>query len=62
MMRSKKFAKDYGVLFEDGPLKGITARSIVVIDEDGKVVYTEQVQEVTGEPDYDAALAALREE
>ncbi|HBE92426.1 MAG TPA: thiol peroxidase [Gammaproteobacteria bacterium] len=62
MMRSRKFAKDYGVLIEDGPMKGIPARAIVVIDEDGKVVYTEQVQEVTGEPDYEAALAALREE
>jgi thioredoxin-dependent peroxiredoxin len=62
MMRSRKFAKDYGVLIEDGPIKGIPARSIVVIDEDGKVVYTEQVKEVTGEPNYDAALAALRQD
>jgi thioredoxin-dependent peroxiredoxin len=59
MMRSKSFAKDYGVLIEDGPLAGITARAIVVIGADGKVVYTQLVPEITEEPDYDAALAAL---
>ena len=45
--------------FTDGPLKGLLSRSVVVIDADGKVVYTEQVAETTTEPDYDAALAAL---
>lgn len=59
MMRSKKFAKDYGVLIQDGPLAGVTARAIVVLDENDKVVYTELVPEITQEPDYDAALAAL---
>ncbi len=59
MMRSRNFAKDYGVLIEDGPLAGITARAIVVIDADGKVVYTELVPEIGQEPDYDAALKAL---
>ena len=59
MMRSRNFAKDYGVLIEDGPLAGITARAIVVIDENGKVVYTELVPEIAREPDYDKALAAL---
>jgi thiol peroxidase len=59
MMRSRNFAKDYGVLIEDGPLAGITARAIVVIDEDGKVSYTEMVPEIAQEPDYDKALAAL---
>ncbi len=59
MMRSRNFAKDYGVLIEDGPLAGITARAIVVIDENGKVVYTELVPEIAQEPDYDKALAAL---
>jgi len=59
MMRSRNFAKDYGMLIEDGPLAGITARAIVVIDENGKVVYTELVPEITQEPDYDKALAAL---
>ena len=59
IMRSKNFPKDYGVLIEDGPLAGVTARAVVVLDADNKVVYTELVPEITQEPDYDAALAAL---
>jgi len=59
MMRSRSFAKDYGVLITDGPLAGITARAVVVIDENDKVTYTELVPEIAQEPDYDAALAAL---
>ena len=59
MMRSRNFAKDYGVLITDGPLTGITARAVVVIDENDKVVYTELVPEIAQEPDYDKALAAL---
>lgn len=59
LMRTRGFAKDYGVLIEDGPLAGITARAIVVIDEHDKVVYTELVPEIAQEPDYDKALAAL---
>jgi thiol peroxidase len=59
MMRSRNFAKDYGVLMTDGPLAGITARAVVVIDENDKVVYTQLVPEIADEPDYDAALAAV---
>lgn len=59
MMRSRNFGKDYGVLIEDGPLAGITARAIVVLDADNQVVYTQLVPEITQEPDYEAALAAL---
>ncbi|MBM2829261.1 MAG: lipid hydroperoxide peroxidase [Gammaproteobacteria bacterium] len=59
MMRSRNFAKDYGVLIEDGPLAGITARAVVVIDENNKVVYTQLVPEIAQEPDYDKALAVL---
>ncbi len=59
MMRDRNFAKDYGVLIVDGPLAGITARAVVVLDEDNKVLYTQLVPEITQEPDYDAALAAL---
>ena len=59
MMRSRKFAKDYGVLLEDGPLAGLTARAVVVLDENNTVRYTELVPEIAQEPDYDAALAAL---
>ncbi len=59
MMRSRKFAKDYGVLIEEGPLAGITARAVVVLDAEDRVVYTQLVPEITQEPDYDAALKAL---
>ena len=59
LMRGKGFAKDYGVLITDGPLAGITARAVVVLDADNRVVYTQLVSEIADEPDYDAALAAL---
>lgn len=59
MMRSRKFAKDYGVLIEDGPLAGITARAVIVIDEDNNVIHSELVPEISQEPNYDAALAVL---
>lgn len=59
MMRSRNFAKDYGMLLVDGPLAGITARGVVVLDASDKVVYTQLVPEITTEPDYDAAIAAL---
>jgi thiol peroxidase len=60
MMRSRNFAKDYGVLIQDGILAGITARSVVVLDENDNVLYTEQVTEITNEPNYDAAIAAVK--
>lgn len=60
MMRSRNFAKDYGVLLDDGPLAGITARAVVVLDADDKVLYTELVPEIAQEPNYDAAIAALK--
>jgi thiol peroxidase len=59
LMRSRNFAKDYGVLIEDGPLEGITARAVVVLDENDKVVYTELVPEIGQEPDYDKAMGSL---
>jgi len=59
MMRDRNFAKDYGVLITDGPLAGLCARAVVVLDANDKVVYTQLVPEITQEPDYDAALAAL---
>lgn len=59
LMRTRAFAKDYGVLLTDGPLAGITARAVVVLDENDVVVYTQLVPEIGDEPDYDAALAAL---
>ncbi len=58
--RDSNFSSAYGVLIADGPLEGLLSRAIVAIDEEGKVVYTEQVPEITREPDYEKALAALR--
>ena len=59
MMRSRNFAKDYGVLIIDGPLSGITARAVIVIDKEKKIIHSELVQEIANEPDYDAALNSL---
>lgn len=53
------FGGDYGVTMTDGPLRGLLARSVVVLDADGSVLHTELVPEITQEPDYDAAVAAL---
>ena len=57
--RSNDFAEKYGVLLADGALKGLFARSVVVVDENGKVVYNQLVNEITEEPDYQAALKAI---
>ena len=53
------FGSDFGVTLADGVLAGLLARAVVVLDEDGKVTYTELVPEIAKEPDYDAAIAAL---
>ncbi|MBE8713287.1 thiol peroxidase [Sphingobacterium hungaricum] len=53
------FSKAYGLRVEDGPLEGLLSRSVVVLNEKGEVVYTEQVSEITNEPNYDAALAVV---
>ena len=57
--RNGNFGKSYGLAYIDGPIEGLLARSIVVLDEGGKVVYTEQVAETVEEPNYKAALEAL---
>jgi thioredoxin-dependent peroxiredoxin len=59
-MRGREFMKDYGVEIADGPLAGVTARAVVIVDESDKVIYTELVPEIKQEPNYAAALAALR--
>jgi thiol peroxidase len=59
LMRSRDFAKDYGVLITDGPLAGITARAVVVLDEDDRVIHRELVPEIGQEPNYEAALNSL---
>jgi len=51
--RNPNFAQDYGVLITDSPLKGLMARAIVAIDENGKVIYTQLVDEISEEPNYD---------
>lgn len=58
--RSNNFGKSYGVMITDGPLRGLMARSVVVLDEAGKVIYNELVPEITREPDYQSALASLK--
>jgi thiol peroxidase len=57
--KNDSFSSAYRVKITDGPLAGLLSRAVVVIDESGKVVYTEQVPEITQEPDYSKALAAL---
>lgn len=59
-LRGGEFKKDYGVAIVDGPLAGLTARAVVVLDEKDNVIYSQLVNEITTEPDYDAALAALK--
>ena len=60
IMRDKSFAKDYGVLIVEGPAEGITARAVVVLDADDKVLYSELVSDTSHEPNYEAAIAALK--
>lgn len=58
-MRSDSFAKDYGLRIQSGPLAGLLARAVLVLDESDNVLYAQLVPEVSDEPDYDAALKAL---
>lgn len=58
--RFSDFDENYGVRMADGPLAGLLARSVVVIGKDGKIAYTELVPEITQEPDYDKAIAAVK--
>lgn len=57
--RAHSFAQDYGVAMENGPLAGLTARAVVVLDASNKVLHAELVKEIADEPNYDAALKAL---
>lgn len=58
--RSPEFAKEYGLEIVDGPLKGLLARAVIIIDTDGRVIFTDLVEEITHEPDYEAAVAMLK--
>ncbi len=59
--RAKAFAKSYGVLQANGPLAGLTARAIFIINASGKVTYKQIVQEITSEPNYDEVLEAIKD-
>ena len=58
--RTGQFGKKYQVEITDSPMAGLESRAVVIVDENGKVIYTQQVPEIVDEPDYDAALAALK--
>ena len=57
---TSQFGKDYGVLITSGPMRGLLARAVVIIDPKGKVIYSELVSEMTREPNYEAALKAVK--
>ncbi len=57
--RADTFAEDYGVKIAEGPLKGLATRAVVVISKDGKIAYSELVGEITDEPNYEQAIAAV---
>lgn len=59
-LRNSEFGDRYGVRIAEGPLKGLFARAVVVLDENGKVTYNQLVPEITEEPDYEAALKAVQ--
>jgi thioredoxin-dependent peroxiredoxin len=58
--RGNAFGKSYGIMITDGPLQGLLARAVVVLDEKGTVIYSQLVPEITEEPDYQSALDALK--
>ena len=59
VFRSPEFGRDYGVTITSGPLAGLLSRAVLITDKSGRIAYTEQIPEITQEPDYDAALLAL---
>ena len=59
VFRDDSFAKDYGVLLVDGPMKGLTARAVVIVNPKGEVIYNELVSEITEEPDYNSAIDSI---
>lgn len=58
-LRNRDFGSDYGLRIVDGPLAGLLSRAVIVIDESGKIIYTEQVPEIAQEPDYQSAIDVL---
>jgi len=59
-LRGRDFHKDYGVMITDPPLAGLTARAVIVLDENDRVVHSELVPEIKQEPNYEVALAAAK--
>ncbi len=59
VFRSPEFGRDYGVTIQDGPLAGLLARAVVVVDPAGRVAYTEQVPEIGSDPNFEAAMQAV---
>ena len=59
VFRDDSFAKDYGVLLVDGPMKGLTARAVIIVNPEGKVIYNQLVPEITEEPDYNSAIDSI---
>jgi thioredoxin-dependent peroxiredoxin len=59
-LRTRNFGDNYGVMIIDGPLAGLFSRAVVVIDDNGAVIYAEQVPDIVQEPNYEAALASLK--
>jgi len=60
MMKNRDFSRDYGTFITDGPLEGLSARAVIILDADNKVIYTELVPEISDEPDYEKAYACLK--
>lgn len=60
VFRNAEFAEKYGVLMIDGPLKGLLARAVIIINAEGKISYTELVPEITQEPNYQTAIDSVR--
>ncbi|BEG98332.1 thiol peroxidase [Bacteroides sedimenti] len=58
--RDQQFSQEYGLLIEDGPLKGLLARAVIVLNPVGKVIYTELVPDIAMEPDYEAVIKLLK--
>ncbi len=58
--RNPLFAQEYGLMLVDGPLAGLLARAVIVLDETGKVIYSDLVEEITNEPDYKGAISVLK--
>lgn len=58
-LRNRNFGEDYGLRINSGPLSGVLSRAIIILDKQAKVIYTEQVAEITQEPDYEKALASI---